>query len=413
MNIFINKEIKKLLILIAVLLLCFLAGGQFIIRMISNDFKEELLIHDYKVAGYLSGKADTYDITGAFTAENYSTDFEKGKEILVVAGYETSAENELFPEISSLQSKYSLFAALVWGLFALALVAVLLYFNVRNDRKLAEASDIIEKFMYGDTNLRLSGNYEGSLSKLFSAVNMLATSLTTHIYKEKQNREFLKDTVSDISHQLKTPLAALKMYNEIILDEKCGSEVVERFTTRSRDELDRMESLIQNLLKLARLDAGAISLDFGNYSVKDFFEKVIKRFSAISKTGNIDVLLDCQKDIIISCDEEWLMEAVGNIVKNALEHSGENGIIKICCTETPLVTKIDIIDNGWGIHPEDINNIFRRFYRSRFSKDKQGVGIGLTISRAIIEKHGGSVVAESELGKGTIFHIVFPKLNNL
>ena len=315
--------------------------------------------------------------------------------------------------MKSFYQKYALLALVLSLLFASAIMVVLLIFSVRQDQKLEKANSDLLNFMNGSHNVRLNDNDEGSLSQLFSSINGMATSLTTHIAKEKQHKEFLRDTIADISHQLKTPLAALQMYNEIIQDENTGNEVVGSFTQKSGNELNRMEDLIQNLLKLARLDAGAIELEQRNHNLKVFLESTISRFLTRAETEHKSITLECDNGIILNCDEEWLLEAVSNVIKNALDHTNSGDAINIGCDETPVVTRITIEDTGLGIHPEDIHSVFKRFYRSRFSKDKQGIGIGLTLSKSIVEKHGGSIMVESELRKGTTFYLVFPKLTNL
>jgi signal transduction histidine kinase len=297
--------------------------------------------------------------------------------------------------------------------FSVVIIVVLLIFTVRLDRKLEKAIANILSFMDGNHDVRLNDDEEGSLAQLFSSINTMATSLITHIKKEKHNKEFLKNTIADISHQLKTPLAALKMYNEIIQDENTGNDVVGSFILKSGNELDRMENLIQNLLKLARLDAGAIKLEIRNHNLRQFMERASSRFLTRAGTENKSLNLNCAESIFFNCDEVWLFEAVSNIIKNALDHTDAGDEVVIVGEKTPVVTRIVIKDNGRGIHPEDIPSIYKRFYRSRFSLDKQGVGIGLTLAKSIVEKHGGSIMVESELGKGTTFYLTFPKLTNL
>ncbi len=241
----------------------------------------------------------------------------------------------------------------------------------------------------------------------------MATALTVHIEKEKHHRIFLKETISDISHQLKTPLAALQMYNEIILDEKTGNKVVEDFVQKSQRELLRMENLIQNLLKLAKLDAGTIVLEKDNRDLNPFLEKCKNEFMTRAERENKKITVICNTTIRMSFDEIWLGEAIENIIKNALDHTKATDQIEICGVENSLLIEITIKDNGAGIDPEDIHHIFERFYRSRYSKDHQGIGIGLALSKTIIEKHGGTITVYSELGKGTVFHVIFPKLTNL
>ncbi len=137
------------------------------------------------------------------------------------------------------------------------------------------------------------------------------------------------------------------------------------------------------------------------------------QFLTLSVHENKLIDLDCDQNVTLNYDQEWFIEALSNILKNALEHTNAGQAIRIFVTETPVLVRITIQDNGQGIHPEDIHAIFKRFYRSRYSKDRQGIGIGLSLAKSIIDKHGGSIMVESELGKGTAFHIVFPKLTNL
>ena len=414
MKIFAIKDVKKLFAAVIFIFLCFVATGQVAVSIISNDYKKDMIAHDYAVAGYLyrNGK-DKSQIAPAFTAEKIAGDFTEGKVLLQAVGYDSSINNILLPEVERFHQKYAMLMLVLSIAFSLAIIAVLLIFSFRQDRKLEKAYIDILDFMGGNHHIRLNDNEEGRLSQLFSSINVMVTSLTAHITKEKQNKQFLKDTISDISHQLKTPLAALQMYNEIIQDENTCNDVVDSFTLKSRYELNRMENLIQNLLKLARLDAGAIELEKRNCKMSYFMKNAISSFRTRAKTENKSIRLNCDEGIILNCDKEWFLEAVSNIIKNALDHTDASDEVDIMFDETPVVTRITIKDNGRGIHPEDVHFVFKRFYRSRFSKDTQGIGIGLTLSKSIVEKHGGSIMVESELGKGTAFHLAFPKLTNL
>lgn len=414
MVIFTDKDVKLNFAVIAALLFSLIILGQVIVKLIMDDYKREMIAHDYEIAGYLyRNDLDKSQIANAFTKEKTNDDFTAGQELLQVAGYSDRVKTILIPEVESFRQKYAVLMLALSVVLSMAILAVVLIFSFRQDRKLEKADHAIRSFMDGNVHMRLDDTEEGSLSKLFNSVNALATSLTSHIVKEKQNKEFLRDMISNISHQLKTPLAALQMYNEIIQDENTGNAVINNFTLKSENEFIRMEHLIQNLLKLAKLDAGTIELEKSNQNVKEFLEKSIKRFRTRAELESKSFTLDCNNHITLNCDAEWLLEAVSNIIKNALDHTNPKGRIDIICDEAPVVTRITIKDNGMGIHPEDIHYIFKRFYRSRFSKDKQGIGIGLTLSKAIVEKHGGTIMVESELGKGTTFHLTFSKLTNL
>ncbi|AEG58789.1 sensor histidine kinase [Desulforamulus ruminis] len=414
MKILANREANLLLLAMASILLLMMAFGQFTAIFISGDYKQNMVAHDHRLAGYLLEKGiEPSQIAKAFTVEKTGSQAQAGRALLQAAGYTSAAQTHLFPEVQAFQQKYTLVFFVFSLSFSFIILAVLLLFLLRQNQIIEKANEDIRAFMDGNTRIRLDDKSEGSLAQFFSMVNGMATSLTTHIDNEKHRRQFLKDTISDISHQLKTPLAALKMYNEIIQNEQAGNEVVDEFASKSERELTRMEVLIQNLLKLARLDAGTIKLEKENHQIKEFLEDTIKGFHTRAELENKEIRLVCSKNITMNFDEEWLLEAVSNIIKNALDHTKAKDKIEIHCAETSILTTITITDNGTGIHSEDIHHIFKRFYRSRFSKERQGIGIGLTLSKAIIEKHGGSITVESKPGKGTAFRLTFPKLTNL
>jgi signal transduction histidine kinase len=414
MKIFLNKEIKLLFIVLVVFSLLIIALGILAARMAADDYKQEMIAHDYEIAGYLTQNgAEKSLVIRAFTAEKTSGDAETGQKLLQKAGYSDTVQNYLLPDIERFYQKHAAILLIIWIMFSITTGAAVLLFVLRHYKRIEEAEARLRDFMAGNISIRLDDYQEGSLSRLFAAVNLMATSQVAHIEKEKQGREFLKDTISDISHQIKTPLAALRMYNEIIQNEKTGNSVVDNFSMKIDREISRIESLILNLLKLARLDAGSIQLEMSEQNLKGFLEEVVKGFSTRAKMEGKELILSCDEHIAMNFDPEWLMEAIGNIIKNALDHTGPQNKIEVYCSETPVSVQITIKDNGAGIHPEDIHHIFKRFYRSRFSKEKQGIGIGLALSKSIIEKHGGTITVQSELGKGAAFNLIFPKLSKL
>lgn len=409
-----DREVKVQFFIISVVLLIFTITGQVIVNCMVNEYKQNMIVHDYEVAGYMvhSGVGQS-QIIKAFTLGKTEEDIKDGYKLLKSAGYDRGTKNSLIKTVSGFQKKFVMINLINFTVFSAVLYMVFLYFQLRQNRKIIKAGDDIQSFMDGNIYIRLPDQEEGILSKLFASVNIMATSLTALMEKEKLNKEFLQDTISDISHQLKTPLAALQMYIEIIKDEIKDNDVVDSFISKSQRELNRMESLIQNLLKLARLDAGTIELEKNSYSLRELLSEIIRGFSTRATLEGKHIHLNCNECIELICDEEWMIEAVSNIIKNALDHTDSCGEIEVQCNETPILIEIEIKDDGTGIHMEDIHHIFKRFYRSRFSKDKQGIGIGLALAKAIVEKHDGYITVESELGKGTVFRLLFQKLSNM
>ncbi len=263
----------------------------------------------------------------------------------------------------------------------------------------------IDDYLTGDTDARIECDDEGEMYKLFHSVNTLVSVLNAHIENEFRTKEFLKDTISDISHQLKTPLAALNIYNGILQSETENLPEIKEFTILSEQELDRIEALVQNLLKIARLDAGTIILEKNFEDVSDMMHDIEQHFAYRAKQEQKELILSGDDGIMLFCDREWMIEAVSNLVKNAFDHTDEGKHICVEWKQMSDMLQIVVQDNGCGIHSEDVYHIFKRFYRSRFSKDTQGIGLGLPLAKTIVEQHGGNIKVDSVLGKGSAFII--------
>lgn len=294
----------------------------------------------------------------------------------------------------------SLFAAAVILLFCF------LYFY-RQNKMLEEAVSQIDAYLAGDGNARIGCDEEGELYRLFHSVNSMAAVLNAHAAKAAGDKEFLKNIISDISHQLKTPLAALNIYNGLLQDEARELPVIKEFAALSERELERMETLVQSMLKLVKLDAGSIVLEKGPENVADMMRDMELHFACRAAREQKKIVLSGPEDLELFCDRDWLGEAIDNIVKNALDHTGEGDTVWVEWRALSASVQIVVKDNGCGIHPEDLHHIFKRFYRSRFSRDRQGIGLGLPLAKTIIEAHSGAIEADSEAGRGTTFTISF------
>ena len=293
--------------------------------------------------------------------------------------------------------------ALMFGLIAGTCWA---YFS-RQNRLMEEAAAKVQAFLDGDTDVRIACDEEGEIYRLFHVVNTLAAGLNAQLSKKNQVKEFLKDTISDISHQLKTPLAALNIYNGLMQDGTENMADIQTFAALSEKELDRMEMLVQNLLKITKLDVGSIVFERHMESVSEMMEESREHFRYRAKQEQKHLIYSGDEGVRLLCDRSWLMEAIDNLVKNALDHTKEEDTVSVTWQQFSSVVQIRVMDNGSGIHPEDLYHIFKRFYRSRFSKDTQGLGLGLSLAKSIIEAHGGTIEVDSTLGQGTSFTINF------
>ena len=303
--------------------------------------------------------------------------------------------------------RFSLFLLLVFVLAGGAILAVGYSYFKKQNQVMEQAVSQLQAYLDGDHNARIECDEEGELYRLFHTVNSMAAVLNAHADNELREKEFLKNTISDISHQLKTPLAALNIYNGLLQDGDMELSAVKEFADLSEQELDRIEILVQNLLKITKLDAGAIVLEKTTENVADMMRDIELHFAYRARQEKKGIILSGSDHLSLFCDRDWLNEAIDNIVKNAFDHTESGATIRVAWKELPSGVQIVITDNGCGIHPEDIHHIFKRFYRSRFSKDKQGIGLGLPLAKAIVEAHNGTIEVDSELGIGTTFTMNF------
>lgn len=294
------------------------------------------------------------------------------------------------------------------GMGCLILLCCYRYFRMQ-DRVMEEAAARIQAFISGERDARIDCDEEGEMYRLFHEVNSLAAILNARAEKEGESRKFLQNIISDISHQLKTPLAALNIYNGIMQTEAetGGLSTIREFTDLSEQELDRIETLVQSLLKIAKFDAGSVVIEKHRENVAELMADVERQFAFRAKQEEKELVFAGSEELCFFCDRGWLTEAVGNLVKNALDHTQGGDTIRVEWEQTARMVRLTVKDTGCGIHPEDLHHIFKRFYRSRYSKDRQGIGLGLSLVKSIVEAHGGMIEADSRPGAGAVFVMNF------
>ena len=401
-----GKETRRMLCWLLAICLAAAAGFTVVLSYMTNDFQKTMVEHDYGTAGYLVNHPDT-NVAAAFTKDKTDSDLEAGRRILKEAGYHGNADPRLIPAVYAYRKHTAAwFAGCFFCVFLAVFLTVWIYIRKQN-KAIAKADTVITRFLSGDTGQRIDSEETGDWYSLFHRINELASILSAQAEHEKQTREFLQGMISDVSHQLKTPLAALKMYDEIMAQEGTDRETILAFSQKSLREIRRVEDVVYTLLKIARLDAGTVRMEKAEENLEMLLKDVTERFETLATQDAKEIVLSGSSDVSLYCDALWMSEALGNVVKNALEHTGRGGKVVISWERTPLLTNIIVEDNGTGIHQEDIHNIFKRFYRSRYSQDIQGVGLGLSLVKAIVEAHQGTVEADSSLGRGSDFTMNF------
>ena len=335
----------------------------------------------------------------------------EGAALLKKIGHTETASVRLFPDIDRSVRAFAGIAAGMAALPAIALAVMSIHFLWKREKMYRQAESIISQFSEGNFERHLPQNAEGSIYQLFSAVEELAVALRAQSRKEQQMKAFLKDTISDISHQLKTPLAALHMYTEIIAEEPGHKEIVERFSEKTMQSLERIEQLVQALLKVSRIDAGSIVFHKEWHSALALIESAAADLSVRAQKEGKKLIMEGDPAQMLLCDGSWTRESVANLIKNALDHTDEGGVVTVSWECSPAVFRMTVSDDGCGIAEEDIYHVFKRFYRSKRDGGRQGIGLGLPLAKSIVEGQDGILSVSSTPGEGTVFTITF--LSNL
>lgn len=307
--------------------------------------------------------------------------------------------------LSAFCFSYGAVPGLLCAFCGFAVVTIYVIFTKDRFKKIEELNGYLDAVCAGKFELDLPDNSEGELSILKNNLYKVIVMLRFQNDQLKKDKLYLADSMTDISHQLKTPLTSLMVMTDILKDEQSAQKRKD-FVDIVQTQLEKMRWLIQNLLKLSKLDAGTVEMKSEPLSAKAIVEKSVKPFLI-----NLDLreikLTQSGGDFMFRGDDGWITEAVSNIIKNDIEHTPCAGEINIKLSSTALFGLITVTDNGCGIDEEDQKHIFERFYRGKNSSP-DSVGIGLALSQAIIRQHGGKITVKSEIQKGTTFEIYLP-----
>ena len=354
------------------------------------------------------------EIIDLITRETTNEDFNNGEKILKSYGYDKNMDKSLQTVLKGITPKLEIKIVFIILLSLIPLIILIRSEYKKNYRKIREISYAAERVVEGDFSIVLKEEGEGDLNILNHSFNQMANRLKNSIEILQREKLFLKDTLSDISHQLKTPLSSLIMLNDLILqDENMEEEVQRDFLEKTSTQLDRMEWLIINLLKIARIEAGAIPFKKDKVKSMEAIEIALSTLNMNLTEKNQEVRIHGNLESSFYGDKDWTGEALINIIKNSIEHSKYGGNIEIILEETPLFTNIRIKDYGEGIDKKDLPHIFERFYKVNSEIKPDSIGIGLNLSKLIVESQNGTISVKSEKGKGTEFIITFLNLTKM
>lgn len=298
-------------------------------------------------------------------------------------------------------------AILLFIISSLMIACSLFFTNWRYD-EIKKLSGYLRQISSGDYSLDVRDNYEGELSILKNDIYKVTAMLAEQSSFLQQDKIQLTNAISDISHQLKTPLTSMMIMTDLLRDSKLPIKKRAEFTHNIRIQLERIEWLVSSLLKLSKIDAGTAYFKREHVLVKKLIAKALDPLGIPMEIKEQSVCVTGEDSVSFIGDLNWTTEAFINILKNCVEHTPKGGSITISFSENLLFTELIINDNGVGIAKEDLPYIFKRFYKGK-NATEGNIGIGLAMAHSIITNQKGDIEVTSEKDKGTQFRIKFYK----
>lgn len=348
------------------------------------------------------------------------------------------------PEIKKMLICYGIFtvAAMAGALFfsgdltlavyvlavCLGALAIFLYHTARRYRKISHLSGQLDRILHGVESACFVPDEEGELALLASEIYKMTVRLQEQTELLQQDKDYLSSSMADISHQIKTPLTSIRMIVPRLGRTDISEEQKLQYVRDINTLLSRMEWLVSSLLKIARLETGTVAFEEETVPVQELVQKALAPLDVMLDVKGIALAVDISPEASFCGDMSWSVEAVGNILKNCMEHLPEGGTLTITAEENPLYTGIRISDNGPGITPEDLPHLFERFYQGKRSgadhrevngagMDRTGInhagmdhaGIGLALAQMIVNRQNGMITAKNGMNHGAEFQIRFYK----
>ena len=395
-----NKTIKKY-ILSLIILLIFNVSLIFIL----NRYEYKMYTKNYndKINSIISNIKNKYPNIEESDIIEIINNEEDSEDILSNYGIDSITKND------KVNNKIRIISLIIIITFDSLIILIFYLYDKNKSKKIKEITKMISKINNRQFDIDINDFNEGELSILkneISKTTIMLRQVADNSVKDKLN---LKDSLGDISHQLKTPLTSITIMIDNILDSPDMNEKTrKKFLINIKREILNINFLVMSLLKLSKFDANVVKFNKESVYLKDIIIESIKNVSMIKELKNITIKVSGDDDIKLLCDFKWQVESITNILKNSIEHTSEYGTVEVNYSENKLYTRILIKDNGKGIDSGDLPHIFDRFYKGENGSD-DSFGIGLSLSKTIIEKEGGSITVKSTPNIGTIFTIKYLK----
>lgn len=395
-----NKTIKKY-ILSLIILLIFNVSLIFIL----NRYEYKMYTKNYndKINSIISNIKNKYPNIEESDIIEIINNEEDSEDILSKYGIDSITKND------KVNNKIRIISLIIIITFDSLIILIFYLYDKNKSKKIKEITKMISKINNRQFDIDINDFNEGELSILKNEISKTTTMLRQVADNSVKDKLNLKDSLGDISHQLKTPLTSITIMIDNILDNPDMNEKTrKKFLINIKREILNINFLVMSLLKLSKFDANVVKFNKESVYLKDIIIESIKNVSMIKELKNITIKVSGDDNIKLLCDFKWQVESITNILKNSIEHTSEYGTVEVNYSENKLYTRILIKDNGKGIDSGDLPHIFDRFYKGKNGSD-DSFGIGLSLSKTIIEKEGGSITVKSTPNIGTIFTIKYLK----
>ena len=397
-----NKINKKALIFIILTTVISVSFFSFILnyqyRSYTKNYNESINSIIYEVT-LKYPDINEYDLIEVLDSNKNSDD--------MLSKYGINDKNSSIIKNDKLFKKYIIIDLLVLMVIILVIYLFFIINKSKRTKKINKIIELISKINRRNFDIDIEDYTEDELSALKQEIYKTSLMLRSEADNSLKDKLNLKDSLSDISHQLKTPLTSITIMIDNILDnEEMDSKTRRKFLINIKREIININFLVQNLLKISKFDANVIKFNKEEVFIKDIVNEAIKKVSALSELKGISIKVSGDKNATINCDFMCEVEAISNIIKNSIEHINSDGFVEINYTKNKVYSRILIRDNGIGIDSDDLPYIFDRFYKGK-NTSRDSVGIGLALSKSIIEKDNGSISVKSTPNIGTIFTIKF------
>ena len=395
--------LKKYLLQSLFIIIIFLALLLIVNNIEYNQYKKTF---NYKINAILETVQEEYPNIKKEELIKILDSKEISDNILLEYGYDIEKDS-FIQQNNNISFTFNIVKGMILVIAFVVITYIFVKSHIESDKEIEKIIKYIEDINHKNYELKIDELSEDKLSILKQEIYKTTIMLKENAENSLKDKVDLKNALQDISHQLKTPLTSISIMLENIIDDpEMDNDVRQNFIKQIKREITNISFLVQSILKLSKFESNTIDFNRKEVSIKNIINETIRNVSNLCDLKDVEIKVNDKCKNNIYCDSKWQVEAITNILKNAVEYSNSGSKVLIECEDNNLYSQIKIIDYGKGMDEEDTLNIFKRFYKGKDST-KDSIGIGLSLSKAIIEEDNGRIAVESEKNKGTIFTIKY------